>query len=175
MAEIVISEIDADGLAEHLDGLAEILHASVHAGASVNFVLPFSLEDSRAFWRGKVFSSVEAGGRILLVALAGGSIAGTVQLDLDTPPNQPHRCEVTKLLVHPDFRNRGIARSLMGALEGRARDLGKRLITLDTRTGDMAEPLYRSLGYRTAGVIPGYSRAPDGERYDSTTYMYKAL
>ena len=32
-------------------------------------------------------------------------------------PNQPHRAEVLKLLVHPDARRRGIARALMVALE----------------------------------------------------------
>ncbi len=175
MARITISELKPEELPASLQGLAEVFHASVNAGASVSFVLPHSPADSRAFWRNKVFPSVQAGRRILLVAWQGGKLAGTVQLDLDLPPNQAHRSEVAKLLVHPACRRQGIAKALMEALEQRARDLDKRLITLDTRTGDTAEPLYRALGYQTAGVIPGYSRAPEADRYDSTTYMYKAL
>ncbi len=110
-----------------------------------------------------------------MVARKDGRIAGSVQLDYDTPPNQPHRAEVRKLLVHPDFRRRGIAKALMAALESRAAELGRSLLTLDTRTGDMAEPLYVSLGYQTAGIIPGYCRDPFKDHFDPTTIMYKAL
>ena len=78
-------------------------------------------------------------------------------------------------MVHPDFRRQGIAKALMADLEGHAGQLGRSLITLDTRTGDMAEPLYASLGYRTVGVIPGYCRDPFEDRLDSTTIMYKTL
>ncbi len=173
--EIEIKRLDAEALVANLDDLAEILQASVAAGASVNFVLPYSLDDSRTFWRERVLPSVKRGTRTLLVARLGDKVAGTVQLDLEMPPNQAHRCEVSKLLVHPDFRNRGIAKRLMVALESEARRLGKALVTLDTRTGDNAEPLYRGLGYLTAGVIPGFARAPEEERYDATTYMYKSL
>ncbi len=170
-----IRELMAGELPKNLDALAEILEASVNAGGSIGFIQPFSMNESRDFWRRKVFPLVTQGGRILLVAETDARITGTVQLDIDLPPNQPHRGEVAKLIVHPDFRGRGIAKRLIVALENRARDLGMRLLTLDTRTGDTAEPLYSSLGFEIAGVIPGYCRAPDEDRYDSTTYMYKAL
>ena len=104
-----------------------------------------------------------------------GRIVGSVQLDTDTPPNQPHRAEVRKLLVHPDFRRQGLARALMAELERHAQLLGRSLLTLDTRTGDHAEPLYVSLGYSTVGVIPGYCRDTVEDRLDSTTIMYKTL
>jgi hypothetical protein len=51
----------------------------------------------------------------------------------------------------------------------------KSLLTLDTRTGDSAEPLYRDLGFQTAGVIPGYCLDITGQQLDSTTYMFKPL
>lgn len=172
---ITIREPAAGDLGDSLDDLAEIVHASVDAGASIGFVQPFSVNDGRAFWQRRIFPTVAAGGRVLLIAETGARVVGTVQLLVDLPPNQPHRGEVEKLVVHPDFRGRGIAKRLMAALENRARDLGKRLLTLDTRTGDTAEPLYGSLGFQVAGVIPGYCRAPEEDRYDSTTYMYKAL
>lgn len=175
MTEITIRELDPTTLSNHLDDLSDILHATVHAGASVGFILPYPLSDSHAFWQDRVLPGVEKGVRQLFVASAQDRIIGTVQLDLDVFPNQAHRGEVMKLLVHPDFRRRGIAFNLMHQLETRARDLGKQLLTLDTRTGDSAEPLYHKLGYQTAGMIPGYCRAPEKDRYDSTTYMYKAL
>ncbi len=154
---------------------AALLKACVEDGASIGFVLPFSLAEAESYWRKKVLPGLESGGLVLVVARQGGCIVGTVQLDHDTFPNQRHRGEVRKLMVHPKARRRGIATSLMQAVEKRAAMLGRSLITLDTRTGDGAEPLYRSLGYQVAGMIPGYCRDTIAERYDPTTIMYKPL
>lgn len=175
-ANMIISILRAQDIAGNLAQLGALLHACVHDGASIGYVLPYPGVDSEAFWSEKVLPSVQAGNRLLLVARQQGRIVGSVQLDYDTPPNQPHRAEVRKLLVHPEFRRRGIAQMLMAELERRARELGRTLLTLDTRTGDSAEPLYASLGYSTVGVIPGFcrdARAP--ARLDSTTIMYKHL
>jgi ribosomal protein S18 acetylase RimI-like enzyme len=172
---IMISRFSAEDIASHVRELGALLHACVHEGASISFVLPFTADDSEAFWSNKVLPEVLDGTRVLLVARKSGRIAGSVQLDYDTPPNQPHRAEVRKLLVHPEFRRQGIALALMAELERLAGQLGRSLITLDTRTGDKAEPLYASLGYKTAGVIPGYCRDPIEDRLDSTTIMYKVL
>jgi GNAT superfamily N-acetyltransferase len=172
---IEIVRFNAEDLINNLPALAGILHASVEAGASINFVLPYGLAEAEDFWMRKVLPTLHGGKLVMLVAWLDGRIAGTVQLDYDTPPNQPHRAELRKLMVHPDFRNRGIARVLMAEIEAIARGLGRSLITLDTRTGDKAEPLYASLGYLTAGVIPGYCRDTASERMDGATFMYKHL
>src|SRR5215813_14485553 len=100
-----------------LRSLGDLLHDCVHAGASVSFILPFSREEAVAFWRDKVFPAVEAGTCHVLVARRDGQIVGTVQLDLATPPNQPHRGEIKKLLVHPSLRRHGVARALTIMIE----------------------------------------------------------
>lgn len=174
-SKTVISTLSVDEAARRIRELSALLHACVHAGANINFVLPFSEADGEAFWTQKVLPALLNGRRVLWVAERGGRIAGSVQLDYDTPPNQAHRAEVTKLLVHPDFRRQGIAKALMRELERRASTLGRTLITLDTRTGDNAEPLYASLGYQTAGIIPDFCRDPLEDRLHPTTIMYKAL
>jgi ribosomal protein S18 acetylase RimI-like enzyme len=168
-----LAEADLDAA---LPALAALLRDCVAAGAAVSFVQPFPLAEAEAFWRRKVRPGVAAGTTLLLVAREGERIAGSVQLDCDTPPNQPHRGEVRKLLVHPDFRRRGLARLLMTELERRAAARGRTLLTLDTRTGDKAEPLYAGLGYVTVGPIPAYSLDPGGSgRLEATTIMYKQL
>ncbi|MBW8637481.1 GNAT family N-acetyltransferase [Hoeflea sp. WL0058] len=170
-----ITRMTVDDFERRIDDFATVLHACVHAGANVNFVLPFSREDSAAFWMDKVAPALANGKRVLWAAMENERVAGTVQLDYDTPPNQPHRAEVTKLLVHPDFRRRGLAKALMAELETEAQRLGRSLITLDTRTGDKAEPLYASLGYQTVGIIPDFCVDPIENRLHPTTIMYKAL
>jgi GNAT superfamily N-acetyltransferase len=155
--------------------LGDVLHAVVYDGAGVSFVVPFSQDEARAFWRERVLPGVRAGTRRVLVARHSGRIVGTVQIDLAVPPNQQHRAEVLKLLVHPDARRRGIARALMIALEPVARSEGRTLLTLDTWTGRAAEVLYRSLGYQAAGIIPRYARGSLTPELEATTIMYKEL
>lgn len=162
---------------DRLDDLAGLLHAAVAAGASVNFIHPFSLNAARAYWLQAVHPAQIAGTRLLFgwAEAAGEAIVGTAQLDLIATPNQRHRAEVMKLIVHPDYRRRGIARRLMAAVEAAAEERGRSLLTLDTRTGDAAEPLYRSLGFTEVERIPGYCLSPEGGRLDGTTLFYKTL
>jgi GNAT superfamily N-acetyltransferase len=165
---------DEQTLATDTRMLGDLLHDCVHTGAAVSFVLPFSRENATTFWRDKVLPAVKAGTCVVLVARREKKIVGTVQFDLATPPNQPHRAEVKKLLVHPDARRDGIARALMLALEERARDVGRTLLTLDTAS-EAAEKLYLSLGYVSVGVIPRFSVRPDSPELEGTTVMYKEV
>jgi len=165
----------AGSLDQEIEMLSEILHAVVHGGAGVSFFVPFSVADARAFWTGKVLGPVRAGTRHVLVARRNSRIAGTVQLDLATPPNQAHRADVLKMLVHPSARRLGMARALMLTLEEVARSKGRSLLTLDTVTGSHAETLYRSLGYIEAGVIPRYARGSLTPELEAATFFYKEL
>ena len=69
----------------------------------------------------------------------------------------------------------GIVREPMLCLEGKARALGRRPVTLDTRTGDDAKRLHAGPGHRTAGVTPQFARAPGLDRLDATTCMDKPI
>jgi ribosomal protein S18 acetylase RimI-like enzyme len=134
---------------------------------------PFSHEDARAVFEA-VAADVEHGRRLLLGAFAERRLVGTVQVILALPPNQPHRGEIAKLLVHRSARRRGIAQMLMEQAEEEARAEGKSLLVLDTVTGDNGERLYTRLGWTRVGVIPGYALFPDGRPCD-TTVFWKAL
>jgi GNAT superfamily N-acetyltransferase len=79
-----------------------------------------------------------------------------------------------KLMVHSRFRGRGFGRMLMGAIEQEARRMGLELLVLDTLQGDVAEGMYRKLGWQEAGVIPKYARHIDGQLHP-TVVFYRAL
>ena len=171
---IAIEALDAAGLEASLDRLAGILLACVREGASVGFVLPFALEEARLYWRDKVAPAHAEGGRVVLAAAVDEAIVGTAQLDLDGMPSKRHHAEVSKVLVDPHFRRRGVGLALMREIERRATASGRWLLTLDT-AGDAAEALYRSLGYELAGAIPSYARNAFEDRYEETRLMYKDL
>ena len=71
-------------------------------------------------------------------------------------------------------RGRGVGASLVLALHHVARQNGRTLITLSTRRGESAEEFYKALGYKEAGVIPGWTIGGDGESYDHVT-LYQEL
>jgi ribosomal protein S18 acetylase RimI-like enzyme len=134
---------------------------------------PFSHGDAReafAAWA----DEVEAGRRMLLAAFVDDTVVGTVQVVYATPPNQPHRADVAKLLVHGSARRRGVAERLMARAEAEARAEGRTLLVLDTVTGDDAERLYARLGWTRVGIIPNYALYPDGRPCD-TTVFWKAV
>ena len=164
-----IELLDAAAAASAEKRLAEILCACVDAGASVSYLPPLATDVARGFWR-RMAADVAAGTRILLAAWEDAALVGTVMLEFASSPNQPHRAEVQKLLVHPTARRRGVARALMARLETEALRVGKTLLTLDTRADDAAERLYRGLGWHEAGRIPGY--ALNADRTPSDTVLF---
>ena len=152
-----------------LDQLSAVLVDCVAGGASVSFMAPFSQNDALAFFR-KVAASVAAGETVLIAALLEGRIVGTVQLGLDTPPNQPHRADIKKMLVHRAARNRGIGAKLMAAVEDEARRRGRWLVVLDTVPGMSGYRLYQRAGWTESGVIPNYALMPDGSLCDTAVF-----
>jgi len=154
--------------------LADLLRDCVEGGASVGFMLPLAAGRLEAFWR-RVAEGVAAGERHLYVAEdEAGRLCGTLSLVIDMPDNQPHRADVSKMLVHRRARRQGVAERLLRALEAKARALGKTTLVLDTVTGSDASRLYERLGWQRAGDIPHYALMPDGAPC-STSYYFKRL
>src|SRR5256714_12597012 len=114
-----------------IDELAEVLIDCVEGGASVSFMHPLPRDRALAFWR-RVAQGVAAGERALLVANDAQGICGTVHLGFAHQENQPHRAEVSKMLVHRRARHRGLGAALMRAAARPARDCGQTLLWLDT-------------------------------------------
>jgi GNAT superfamily N-acetyltransferase len=171
--DVEIRRLAGEELGSQLDALADVLVDCVAGGASVSFMHPFSHEDARSVFETWA-ADVDAGRRVLLGAFADGRLVGTVQVILALPPNQPHRGEIAKLLVHRSARRQGVAERLVAAAEATARAAGKTLLVLDAVTGDPAERLYARLGWVPVGSIPHFALYPDG-RPCATTFFYKQL
>ncbi len=168
-----IEVLDAAAAASAIARLCLILDACVEEGAGVSFLAPLAPAAARQFWQDTA-RELAGGHKVLLAGWVDGELAGTVTLVFAWPQNQQHRAEVTKLLVHPSGRRHGLARRLMARLELEAQRAGRTLLTLDTREGDKAEPLYRSMGWIEYGRIPGYAVQADGT-FEETLFFWKQL
>jgi GNAT superfamily N-acetyltransferase len=157
----------------HKSALGRVLIDCVEGGASVSFMSGISEQEAEQFFE-NVADSIEKNERILIAAFLDETLVGTVQVVTAMPQNQPHRAEISKLLVERSARGRGIGSALMRKAEEASRLAGKTLLVLDTATGSDAERLYEHLEWTKAGVIPKYSRLPHGELC-GTTIFWKEL
>lgn len=153
--------------------LCEVLADCVNGGASVGFMHPYTPADAEPYWR-SVADAVADGATLLFVAELENKIVGTVQVGAAQMPNQPHRGDLKKLLVHRSARGHGLARLLMEAAEREAARHGKTILVLDTATGSDAEAIYPRLGWERVGVIPDYALWPEGGLC-ATTIFYKRV
>ena len=168
-----IEVLDAAAAESAIPRLSAILIACVAEGAGVSFLPPLAPETARTFWAGTA-RDVAAGDKILLAGWVDGILAGTVTLAVRMPQNQPHRAEVAKLLVDPAARRSGLARRLMARLEQEALAVGRPHLMLDTRAGDRAEALYRSMGWNELGIVPGHALSKDGI-FEDTVFFWKKI
>ncbi|WP_160011006.1 GNAT family N-acetyltransferase [Rhizobium sp. 18055] len=165
--------LDAPHARAAIPDLCDILIDCVNGGASVGFMQPYGATDAEPYWQ-SVAENVATGAPLLFAAEVDGSIVGTVQIGAAQSPNQPHRADLKKLLVHSAARGKGLARLLMQAAEREAASRGKTILVLDTATGSDAEAIYPRLGWERVGVIPDYALWPQGGLC-GTTLFYKRI
>jgi ribosomal protein S18 acetylase RimI-like enzyme len=101
--------------------------------------------------------------RVVLVAERDGEVVGMAHLVPSGAANAPHRAEVQRVAIAAEARGLGVGRTLMAAVEAEARAHGLTLLWLTTHDGTPAATFYESIGYIRMGVMPSYSRRPDGE------------
>ena len=155
-----------------VDGLTDVLLDAVQSGAGVSFMNDLTRDGASAWWRRTLDGASPRA--VVLIARDESGIDGTVQLQPAWPPNQPHRADVAKLMVHRRARGKGVARALMEELERHAREQRFALLLLDTCKGSVAERLYTSMGWTRVGEVPNFALNPDGSWCD-TVFFYKQI
>jgi len=166
-----IRRLSPDEAPDAAPALGAIMYDCVMGGASIGFMADLTPDQAVDFWRGQAEAD---DGRAILVAEDAEGIFGVVQLIPAWQPNQPHRADVAKMLVHRRARRLGAARALMVEVEAQARAMGRWLLVLDAVTDGAAARLYASLGWAAVGEIPDYALMPDGAPCP-TTYFRRDL
>lgn len=157
-----------------IQSLAALLVDAVESGAAVSFLAPLTQQRAEEWWRNCIIAA-DARAIFMVARDDGGAIVGTVQLHPAWAPNQLHRAEIVKLLVHRRSRRSGLGTRLMQAIEDAARSSGFTLLTLDAKSGSAADRLYRHLGWIPVGWIPRYALDPDGTTPHDAVIFYRDL
>lgn len=155
-----------------LPQLIDLMIRTVEDGGSIGWLPPMPYAEAVTYWESRL-AAVSQGDSILLLAWEDDILVGTAQLALERRPNGLHRGEVQKVMVNPDFRQRGIGFALMLKLEEQAQCHGRTMLFLDTRLGDPSERLYLKCGYAKVGEIPNYVINPDKSL--SPTVLYAKI
>jgi RimJ/RimL family protein N-acetyltransferase len=175
MASYRIERLAAQGVSDaDVRALGALLVDAVDSDAAVSFLAPFGAAQAEAWWR-KQLEAAHPRAVFLVARDEPGEIVGTVQLQPAWAPNQPHRAEVCKMIVHRRARGGGLARLLMDEVERAAWDAGFTLLVLDTKKGCGAERLYEKSGWTRVGAIPSFAVDPDGVTPHATVVFYKDL
>lgn len=181
-SHIEIFEVDERSLRDRLPDLGSLLVAIINSGVSAHFTHPYEESKAQSIFEAFLpdigtksftwlaFDITNNGDDTMTKTLA-----GTVTLGFHKSPNGYHRAEIKKLLVHPDFQRRGIARKLMVQLEAKAREHKKRLLLLDTTAGYHAQKLYSSMGWEMIGICPDYASTTTKTGFEDAAFMYKTL
>ena len=109
--------------------------------------------------------------RLLLVAERRGELVGMAQVVFSGVGNAAHRAEVQRVAVGEAARGAGIGARLMRALEEAAVQRGVTLLWLTTHDQTGACGFYEAIGYTKLGVMPNYSRRPDGTLWPGAFYF----
>ena len=101
----------------------------------------------------------EPRGRLMLASVA-SRVAGCVALR----PMDQSACEIKRLYVRPEFRRRGLGRTLVQQALKEAEQIGFRVVRLDTlREMEAAIALYTAIGFKE--VAPYRIGEPEGICY----------
>lgn len=155
-----------------LHDLCDAAELAILDGGGFGWVEPPQREVMERYWRGVV----TVPGRSLIVGRLDGVIAGSAQL-VRPPPNneaQGFSASLTTFFVAPWGRGHGLAREIIEAVEGEAREDGFETLKLDVRESQQAAiQLYRALGFEHWGTNPLYARV--GGRTLAGLYFTKTI
>ena len=136
-----------------------------NSGGAVGFAQ--QLPVAAAVVRPVLEATVEAPGSRLLVAEAGGVLAGWLVLTVNASPVLAHWGRVTRVQTAVAARGTGVARVLLTELHRAARDdVGLEQLRLEVRGGAGLEAFYERFGYRVTGRWPGALQITPDDRRD---------
>ena len=157
---------------EERKSLVNLLKDAVANNYSVGFMQDSTEADFEKFWLDEVANCDSENG--LFLAVVGDKVLGSVIVTRELRANGRHRAEFRKLLVHSKAQKMGIGTALEKIATNYAKEIGLKLLYLDSATSYLIEGVYEKWGWEKSGEIPNFAKNPDGSLV-STWFFYKLL
>ncbi|MGI9194976.1 MAG: GNAT family N-acetyltransferase [Candidatus Nanopelagicus sp.] len=157
---------------EERKSLVDLLKDSVANNYSVGFMQDSTEGDFEKFWIDELALCNSENG--IFLAFAGSQVVGSVIVTRELRANGRHRAEFRKLLVHSKAQKMGIGTALERSATSYAKDIGLKLLYLDSATSYLIDGVYEKWGWKKSGEIPNFAKNPDGSLV-STWFFYKLL
>jgi ribosomal protein S18 acetylase RimI-like enzyme len=148
-----VTDLDADATR----AIVTLVDCASGDGGTLGYAEPMAAVDAQAFVE-NLRRRVKNGESHVLLGRVGGLPAFLAVLTLNGMPNCRHRAELSKGVVHPDFRGRHFVQLGFREMVRRAQQLGVEQLVLDVREGSRAHQLWQRFGFETFGVLQDYAR-----------------
>jgi len=152
--------------------LVNLLKDSVANNYSVGFMQDSTEADFEKFWLDEIEMCDSENG--IFLAFTGDQVLGSVIVTRELRANGRHRAQFRKLLVHSNAQKMGIGTALEKLATNYAKDIGLKLLYLDSATSYLIDGVYEKWGWKKSGEIPNFAKNPDGSLV-STWFFYKLL
>ena len=152
--------------------LVNLIKDSVANNYSVGFMQDSTEADFEKFWLDEIAKCDSQNG--IFIALADEEVLGSVIVTRELRANGRHRAELRKLLVHSKAQKMGIGTALEKLATSFAKEIGLKLLYLDSATSYLINGVYEKWGWTKSGEIPNFAKNPDGSLV-STWFFYKIL
>ena len=157
---------------EEIKSLINLLKDAVANNYSVGFMQDSTEADFEKFWLDEIELCDSENG--IFLAFTGDQVLGSVIVTRELRANGRHRAEFRKLLVHSKAQKMGIGTALEKFATSYAKDIGLKLLYLDSATSYLIDGIYERWGWKRSGEIPNFAKNPDGSLV-STWFFYKLL
>jgi ribosomal protein S18 acetylase RimI-like enzyme len=148
-----ISRLDG----ESAEAIVSLVNCAARDGGTLGYLEPLQEEEAARLVLNLQRRIVIGESRVLL-GRAGRTPAFLAILTRNSMPTCRHRAELSKGVVDPRFRGRGLVQLGFRAIVEMAEELGIQQLVLDVREGTRAHALWRRYGFTTYGVLDDYAR-----------------
>ena len=148
-----VYDFDTDS-AQSIVGL---VNSTVVDGGTLGYANPMSAFEATAFID-NLRRRVAANDSHVLIGHIGAHPAFLAILSLNGMTNCRHRAELSKGVVHPDYRGRNLVKVAFRELVRCAERLGVEQFVLDVRENSRAHLLWQRLGFESFGILDDYAR-----------------
>ena len=148
-----VSKFDADTAR----AVVSLVDCASSDGGPLGYAQPMSPDEADVFITG-LKRRVTTGEAHVLLGRAGVQLAFLGVLTCNGMTNCRHRAELSKGVVHPEFRGRRFVQLAFQEMVRRAADLGVDQFVLDVREGSRAHVLWQRFGFESYGILNDYAR-----------------